>query len=128
MADIREKIMEFERQRQALVNISMQKQQLESSLLGIDKTLEELGNTNEEKVYKAVGNILVLRDKKEVQKELEDTKETTALRVKTVEKQEKSLLDKLNGLRSEIEAEAGKEKASASKGDSTVIAPKKKDA
>lgn len=127
MADIRERIMEFERQRQTLVSISMQKQQLESSLQGIDKTLEELENTKEEKVYKVVGNILLLRDKKEVKKELEDTKETQSLRLKTVEKQEKTMVEKLNTLRSDIETEAGKP-APTGKSDTTVISSKKKDA
>lgn len=127
MADIREKVMEFERQRQSLVTISMQKQQLENSLSGITKTLEELENTKEEKVYKAVGNILILRDRKEVVKELEESKETQSLRLKTTEKQEKILVDKLNAMRSEIEAEAGKA-APSSKGDATVISSKKKDA
>ncbi len=127
MADIREKIMDFERQRQTLVTISMQKQQLEQSLHGIDKTVEELERTKEEKVYKVAGNILVLRDKKEVKKELEDNKETQALRLKTVEKQEKMMVDKLNALRAEIEAEAAKS-APNGKDDATVISSKKKDA
>lgn len=122
MADIREKIMEFEKQRQVLMSVNVQKQQLDASVNALTKSLEELSKTTEEKVYKAAGAIMVLRDKKEVQKELEDMKETQSLRAKTLDKQEKTLVDKLNTLRSQIEAEAVPKTVAA---DKTVISPKK---
>ncbi|MFH0970003.1 MAG: prefoldin subunit [Candidatus Diapherotrites archaeon] len=128
MTDIREKVMEFERQRQMLMGISMQKQQLEANVAGLTKSLEELDKTTEEKVYKAAGPILVLREKKEVKKEIEEMKETQSLRIKTLDKQEKSLLDKLNALRTEIESEASTPPTASSpmkENDTTVISSKK---
>jgi prefoldin beta subunit len=122
MADIREKITDFERQRQTLAGLGMQKQQLEASVNGLSNSLQELDKTTEEKVYKAAGPILVLRDKKEVKAELGDLKETQSLRIKTLEKQEKNLIEKLNALRVQIEAEAGPPNAESG---TTVITPKK---
>lgn len=122
MVEIREKIMEFEKQRQMLMNITMQKQQLEASVNALGKSLEELAKTDEAKVYKAAGAIMVLRDAKEVKQELEDMKESQSLRAKTLDKQEKTLVDKLNALRVEIEASAAPQTV---KPDNTVISPKK---
>ncbi|MEK6970898.1 MAG: prefoldin subunit [archaeon] len=122
MADIREKIMEFEKQRQLLMSMTHQKQQLEASVNGLGKSLEELDKTTEEKVYKAAGAILVLRDAKEVRKELEELKENQSLRMKTLDKQEKSLVDKLNALRVEIESSAAPQTVNPG---NTVISPKK---
>lgn len=127
--DIRTKIVEFEQQRQTLMNMNMQLQQTQASVAGVEKALEELSHSEEEKVYKAVGNILILRSTKDVKKELEDLKETQSVRVKTLEKQEKSLVEKLNTLRAQIEMEAAKAQGSGTDSKSqekTTMSPKKK--
>ncbi|MDP2666358.1 MAG: prefoldin subunit beta [Candidatus Diapherotrites archaeon] len=118
--DIREKIMEFEKQRQALINVTMQKQQLQALVNGLEKSLEEIERTKETNVYKAAGNILVLREKGEVKKELADQKETSSIRLKSVEKQEESLVQKLNTLRSQIESDAAQGAAQIRSNDQTV--------
>lgn len=121
--DIREMVNDFERQRQMLMSVTMQKQQLQASINGLDISLKELENTKESKVFKAAGAILVSRDTKEVKKEIADQKESNELRLKTVEKQEKNLVEKLNTLKTQIETAA---KSSESKsGDTTVISSKK---
>ena len=122
--DIREMVSDFEKQRQMLMSVSVQKQQLQSSIQGIELSLKELENTKEEKVYKAAGTILVSRDKNEVKKELEEMKENNGLRLKTMEKQEKNLVDKLNSLKGQIESSAKGPSPSGS-GDATVISSKK---
>jgi prefoldin beta subunit len=104
--DIREMVNEFEKQRQTLMSVSMQKQQMQANINGLEISLKELENTKESKVYKAAGAILVSRDTKEVKKELEEQKESTELRFKTMEKQEKNLVEKLNTLKSQIETAA----------------------
>ncbi len=96
-------IQEFERNRQMLASMSQQKQQLTMQSEIVNASIKELENTTEKKVLKAVGNILVQKDTKEVKKELEERKESTELRLKTVVKQEEALLKKLNALKSQIE-------------------------
>ena len=96
-------IMEFEKNRQMLGNISMQKQQMQMQLEIYKASLEELKNTKETTVMKVVGNLIVNKDKKEMEKEIKDKTESLELRVKTLEKQEDMTVKKLNVLKSQIE-------------------------
>lgn len=107
MAEIdRTKIADFERNRAQLMNVSAQKQQLQIQSLTLKQSLEELAKTKEKKVFKAVGNILIQKDTASVKKELKERKESVELRLKTLQKQEDSLVNKLNKIRSEIETGA----------------------
>ena len=94
---------DFERQRNQLMQLSAQKQQLEFQNKLLKETLEEVSKTKEEKVYKAVGNILVLTPVEQVKKDLEKQVEAVALRIKTVQKQEEISVDKMNKLKSKLE-------------------------
>ena len=72
--------------------------------MSMKQALEELGKTKEKRVYKAVGNILIQEDTLKVKKDLEEKKTSVDLRLKTLQKQEDSLINKLNKLKSELEA------------------------
>ena len=98
------KLVEFERNRSQLLGISAQKQQLQIQSMTLKQALDELAKTKEKKVYKAVGNILIQSDTVKVKKELEEKKSSADLRLKTIQKQEDSLINKLNKLKSEIES------------------------
>jgi len=105
MAEIDQaKIAQFERSRMQLMNISGQKQQLQIQSLTLKQALDELAKTKEKKVYKAVGNILIQSDTIKVKKELDEKKNSVDLRLKTLQKQEDSMVNKLNKLKSEIES------------------------
>ena len=105
----REDLMQFEQSRNQLMGISGQKQQLQTQAMVLGKSLEELDKTTEKKVYKAVGNILILSDVAPTKKELKETKENLDLRVKTLQKQEDALIQKLNHLRSRIQGKPAEE-------------------
>ena len=102
--DVQQKIIKFEQNRNQLMNVSAQKQQLQVQSQTFKATLEELEKTKEKQVYKAVGNILILSDTVKVKKDTKERLESVDLRLKTMQKQEESLVNKLNGLKSEIEA------------------------
>lgn len=102
--EIQKTLLDFERNRGQLLNISNQKQQMQFQNTTLKKAIEELDKTEEKKVYQAVGNIMILKDVKEVKKELREQKDSAELRVKTLQKQEDALIDKLNKLRSTIES------------------------
>jgi prefoldin beta subunit len=76
----------------------------------INASLEEMNKTKEKTVYKVVGNVLFPKDSKEMEKELKEKKESTELRLKTVEKQEENIVKKLNSMRAKLEAEMKGEK------------------
>jgi prefoldin beta subunit len=102
-------IMEFEKNRQILGNISAQKQQVSFQLEMLKSSLEEMSKNKEKNVYKVVGNVLFLKDAKEMKEELEERRESTDLRLKTIEKQEESIIKKLNSLKTKIEGAAKEE-------------------
>lgn len=85
---------------QNLQGILVQKQQFQTQLIEIESALKELENTKE--AFKIVGNIMVSSSKEDLLKDLKEKKETLELRIKTIEKQEKSLREKAGGMQSEI--------------------------
>lgn len=117
--DINESIVEFEKNRNQLMSISAQKNQLQMQLTILEKSLEELEKTSEKKVYKAVGSILILSDTDDVKKDIASQKESTDLRVKSFQKQEDVLTEKLNKLKHAIENSGKSETASSSSGKET---------
>lgn len=102
--NIQQSLMEFERNRNQLLGVSAQKQQLQVQSQTLKLTLEELEKTTQKQVYKTVGNIMILSDTVKVKKEVKERKESADLRLKTLQKQEESLINKLNKLKGEIEA------------------------
>jgi len=106
--------MEFERNRAQLMSVSAQKQQLQFQADTLGQAIEELAKTSEKKVYKAVGNILILSDVENVKKDLSDEKESAELRVKSMQKQEESLIAKLNKLKAQIEGKESPKEPSKS--------------
>jgi prefoldin beta subunit len=75
--------------------VLIQKESLNMQNMEIEKALEELKKTEHEDVYKAVGPILIKSTKKDLDKELTERKETIDLRLKSLQKQENRLKDKL---------------------------------
>ena len=95
MADkeTKETISRLQIMEQNLQALGMQKQQFSTQLFEIDSALKELDKT--ETAYKIVGNIMVSANKDTLQKELTQKKEIIELRIKTLEKQETQISDKL---------------------------------
>ena len=114
--DQRALVMDFERNRQLLGTISSQKQQLSVQNEVITASLEELKGTKEKSVLKVVGNILVQKPVTDMKKELEEQKETTGLKLKTLVKQEETIIKKLNSIKAKVEGTAdGAEKKETKK-------------
>lgn len=101
-----EKISQLQLFEQSIQEFSLQKQNLQSQLLEIDAALKELEITKA--AYKIVGNIMVSSDTESLKKELNEQKETTFLRIKSIEKQENSLREKAKEKQSEILSELKK--------------------
>ncbi len=102
--ELQKTLLEFERSRMQMMNVVAQKQQVQAQGNALADSLTALKKTTEKRVYKAVGNILILSDVGDVVKELTDQRESADLRVKTLQKQEDALIDKLNSLKAKIEA------------------------
>jgi prefoldin beta subunit len=96
-----ENIQEMQLIEQSLQNILLQKQAFQMELSEIEAALKELGSAGEE-VFKIVGNLMIKTEKKKTQEDLENKKKLLELRLKTFEKQEDSLSQKLEKLREEV--------------------------
>ena len=88
-------LIELQTFQQQMQTVLLQKESLSIQNMEIDKALEELKKTEHNDVYKAVGPILIKSTKKELSKELNEKKETIELRLKSLQKQENRLKEKL---------------------------------
>ncbi|MBW2976973.1 prefoldin subunit beta [Candidatus Woesearchaeota archaeon] len=92
---------------QSLQNLLIQKQQFQLQQVEIESALKELEKVDE--AYKIVGNIMVLSKKDSLKADLISKKDVTALRIKTMEKQENQLREKATKLQSEVLKEMGQD-------------------
>ena len=88
-------LIELQTYQQQTQTVLIQKESLNIQNMEIDKALEELGKTTTTDVYKIVGPILIKSNKKDLEKELNEKKETIDLRLKSLKKQEDRLREKL---------------------------------
>lgn len=79
-----------------------QKQKLTIELNETTMAVEEL-EKDPDTVYKSIGSILVKTKRDDVKKELEERKENLDVRIKTLERQEQRLLEKLKNMQAKIE-------------------------
>jgi len=98
---IEEKIGQLQLMEQNMQNILIQKQAFQTQLFEIDNALKEL-EKNKEETYKIVGPIMVATNKKELKDDLQSKKEVIELRIKNLEKQEKSIKEEATQLQTEV--------------------------
>ncbi|HLD19602.1 MAG TPA: prefoldin subunit beta [Candidatus Nanoarchaeia archaeon] len=85
---------------QNLSSVTMQRQNFSLQLGEIESALKEL--QGKEKAFKIVGNILVEADRATLEKELSEKKEVVELRLKTFEKQEAKLKERMQQLQNDV--------------------------
>jgi prefoldin beta subunit len=85
---------------QSLQQVMAQRQQMQAHLLEIDSALEEVKDNKE--TFRLVGNILVKKDHKKLNSELESEKESLQQKLKTTEEQEKQIKQRTEKLRTEL--------------------------
>ena len=74
--------------------VVMQKEQFVLQLSEIENTLRELEKVQGD-VYKISGSVMFKKDKDDIVKELKEKKDLLELKIKSLEKQEKALREKL---------------------------------
>jgi len=101
---LRHQFAQFQQVQQQAQVLMTQRQQLELLLRETERALEELGKLQEgAAVYKSVGAILVKSEREELKKSLGEQKETLDLRIKTLERQEERVVQRLREMREKIE-------------------------
>lgn len=84
-----------------LQNLFMQKQAFQMELSESQSAIKEIENSGEE-IFKIIGQLMIKTDKKKTKEELSNKEKILELRIKTIEKQEGSLMEKLEELRKDI--------------------------
>jgi prefoldin beta subunit len=101
---LRHQIAQFQQAQQQAQALTVQKQQLELALHETERALGEVDKLEPSAtVYKSVGGILIKAGRDEVKKELTERKETLDLRVKTVERQEGRVIERLREMRDKLQ-------------------------
>lgn len=93
--DDRKLLEQFQALQQQLQTILIQKENLKLQTLEIDKAVEELDASTEKQAYKIIGPIMIQKDLKKLKDELKERKDNFDLRVKTLEKTEQRITNKL---------------------------------
>lgn len=99
---VKDMLLQFQQFQQQFQNVLIQKENAKMMIMEMEKTSEELKDSKED-VYKVVGNVLIKSTPSKIKKQLSDEKETLDVRIKSLEKQETSLREKLTGLQSKLE-------------------------
>jgi prefoldin beta subunit len=101
---LRHQIAQFQQAQQQAQSLTVQKQQFELALHETERAVEELDKLEPSAtVYKSVGGILIKAGRDDVKKELTERKETLDLRVKTVERQEGRVIERLREMRDKLQ-------------------------
>lgn len=95
MKELDEVMSQLQAQNQQLQGIMSQKQNYMLQMHELETALEHLAGVKDQKVYKAVGPIIIETGKSDVVKELEESKEDADLRIKTLESQEEKMKKKM---------------------------------
>lgn len=104
--NVQHEINQFQQLEQQYQMILGQKQRVSLDLKETEMAIAEL-EKNPSVVYKSVGSILVVAQIEDVKKELAEKKETLSVRLQTLERQEKRLLDKLKEMQTKIQGMLG---------------------
>ena len=86
---------------QNLQNLLMQKQAFQMELSETQSALKEIAKSDED-VFKIIGQLMIKAEKKKIQEELTNKEKLIELRLKSIEKSETSLAEKVEELRKEV--------------------------
>ncbi len=92
---------QYQQLQQQLQTILIQKESSRIQLFEMDRAVKELEKPVEE-VYKSTGLLLIKTNPADLKKELEEQKSTLEVRIKSFEKQEERIKDKLKDLHEKL--------------------------
>jgi prefoldin beta subunit len=96
----KERINQLQLMEQKITTLASQKQQFQSQLMEVTSAIEEAKPSK--KVYRIIGNIMVLSDKEKIEKDLTSKKEIIELRIKALDKQEQETRKKAKDIQNEV--------------------------
>lgn len=104
--DVQQLIMQAQSYQQQLQMVLSQKEALNLQLIESGKALEELVKPGKDEVYKITGPVLIKISRDDAEKDIKSKKELSMLRLKTMEKSEAGIKEKLEEFKDKL-ARAG---------------------
>lgn len=106
---LQNQIAQFQQLQQQLQTVMSQKIRMDAMLKEMEMTIEELKKAPEDvTVYKSVGSLMIkVADAPGLLKEIEDDRETTEIRVKSLDRQEKMLKEKFQTVQEQLNRAIG---------------------
>lgn len=100
--ETKQMILEFQAYQQQFQAVAMQKENLRMQDLEIDKALEELQDSNQKTAYKITGSVMISKPVDDIVSDLKETKEAISIRLKSFEKTEVKLTERLKDLQEKL--------------------------
>jgi len=99
----RDLVKQFQNYQQQLQAIMLQKESLRLQQIEVENALEELEIGKEKEGYKIVGSIMIKKSVKDLKKELKEKNDNINLRLKTIERTENKLTERLRELQGKLQ-------------------------
>lgn len=103
--ETKQMVMEFQAYQQQLQSLMMQKESLKLQDLEIDKAVEELEKSGQKTAFKITGSVMVSKPSEEIVADLKETKEAIQVRLKSFEKTEGRITDRLKEIQAKLQEE-----------------------
>ena len=100
--ETKQMIIEFQVSQQQMQSVLMQKESMKMQELEVDRALEELNAAKEKNAYKIVGGVMISKSVEDLKKDLTETKEALGIRMKSLEKTEERVNNKLKELQDKL--------------------------
>jgi prefoldin beta subunit len=103
---LQNQIAQYQQIQQQLQMVMAQKGQYSMQLEEVERSLEELGKAGPDTpTYRNVGALLIRVEKlDELKKELEESRDTLGIKIKSMERQENQLKERFTSLRTELQS------------------------
>jgi len=101
MADNSKKIQEIRILEENLQNLLLQKQVFQMESAETESALTQIEKSGDE-VFKIIGQLMIKTDKEKLKEELQNKKKILQIRTNSMEKQESSIVERMESLKEEI--------------------------
>ncbi|MBI2543171.1 MAG: prefoldin subunit [Candidatus Aenigmarchaeota archaeon] len=98
----KEMVGQYQHYQQQMQSIMIQRDTMQLQLFEVNKALEELAKTKNEKAYKITGQIMVIKPVEEIKVELTQQKEALEIKIKSMENNEQKVTQKLKELEAQL--------------------------
>jgi prefoldin beta subunit len=103
--EAKQMLMEFQAYQQQLQSLMMQKESLKLQDLEIDKAVEELEKSGQKTAFKIAGSVMISKPSEEIVADLKETKEAIQVRLKSFEKAEDRITERLKEIQAKLQEE-----------------------